>query len=80
MSTLSDGQLRVTSEPSGARVTVNGIGWGQTPLTIEHLSPGIKTVRVTREGCASQERRVDIQSSRPAARLHVTLNSEGACL
>lgn len=35
--TASDGQLRVTSVPSGARVTVNGIGWGQTPLTIDHL-------------------------------------------
>jgi hypothetical protein len=67
----------VISTPSGARVTVNGIGWGQTPLTIEHLPPGMKTVRVTRDGYVSQERFVDIRSNRPAVTLQVTLNSEG---
>jgi len=77
-STASEGQLQVTSAPSGARVTVNGIGWGQTPLTIEHLPPGRKTVRVTKEGYASQERPVDIRSQRPAIALHVTLDSEAA--
>jgi hypothetical protein len=79
MSTVSDGQLKVTSDPSGARVTVNGIGWGETPLTIEHLSPGMKTLRVTREGCASEERIVDIRGSRRAATLHVTLKTDATC-
>jgi len=79
VSTVADGQLRVTSEPSGARVTLNGIGWGETPLTIEHLSPGMKTLRVTKEGCTSQERVVDIRGSRPAATLHVTLKGDDTC-
>jgi hypothetical protein len=76
VSSAGEGQLRVTSTPSGARVTVNGIGWGQTPLTIEHLSPGMKSVRVTSEGYASQDRLVDLRSARPVATLHVTLTRE----
>src|SRR4029453_1513542 len=28
----TEGELRVTSEPAGALVTVNGIGWGPTPV------------------------------------------------
>jgi hypothetical protein len=74
VSTASDGQLRVTSVPSGARVTVNGIGWGQTPLTIDHLPPGIKSVRVTMDGYVSQEHVVDVRNNRPAVTLQVTLN------
>jgi hypothetical protein len=71
--TASEGQLRVTSTPPGARVTVNGIGWGQTPLTIGHLPLGTKTVRVTRDGYASQQRLVDIRGDQPTATLHLTL-------
>ena len=33
----ADRTLRITSDPSGARVTVNGIGWGETPLAIPYL-------------------------------------------
>jgi hypothetical protein len=71
--TASEGQLRITSTPPGARVTVNGIGWGQTPLTVGHLPLGTKTVRVSREGYASQQRVVELRSSDAAAALNVTL-------
>src|SRR5262245_56987627 len=37
-----DTALVVSSQPAGARVTVNGIGWGATPVTIRYLSPGLK--------------------------------------
>ena len=48
--------LVVTSEPAGARVTVNGIGWGVTPVAIRHLPPGDKRVRVSKEGYRAAER------------------------
>jgi cytoskeleton protein RodZ len=49
-------ELVVTTEPAGARVTVNGIAWGVSPVTIRHLPAGDKHIRVTLEGYASQER------------------------
>jgi cytoskeletal protein RodZ len=48
-------ELVVTTEPSGAHVTVNGIGWGVSPVTIRHLAPGDKHIRVTKEGFAATE-------------------------
>lgn len=38
------GQLQVRTEPSGARVTIDGIARGQAPLTVDGLSPGPHTV------------------------------------
>ena len=38
------GQLTVRSEPSGARVTVDGTPRGQTPLTLDGLMPGDHSV------------------------------------
>jgi hypothetical protein len=35
---------------------VDGIGWGSTPLTIRHLTPGTKRIRVSKPGYATQER------------------------
>jgi cytoskeletal protein RodZ len=52
--------LIVESIPAGARVTVDGIGWGVTPITIRHLPPGVKRIRVTLEGYVGQERDVRI--------------------
>jgi cytoskeleton protein RodZ len=48
--------LVVTTEPAGARVTVNGIGWGLSPVTIPYLPPGDKRIRVSKEGFGTQER------------------------
>jgi hypothetical protein len=70
--TASEAQLRVTSNPPGARVTVNGIGWGQTPLTIGHLPLGTKTIRLTRDGYASEQRVVDLSADASSA-VHIAL-------
>ena len=70
----SEPLLVVTSMPSGARVTVNGIGWGATPLTIRHLPPGPKRIRVTKEGYHSAERAV-IFPNRGRATVRVQLPS-----
>jgi cytoskeleton protein RodZ len=49
-------ELVVTTQPAGARVTVNGVGWGVSPVAIRYLPPGDKRVRVSKEGYVAQER------------------------
>ncbi len=68
---VADNTLRITSSPSGARVTVNGIGWGSTPLAIPNLPSGTKTVRLTKDGYAGAETTVTLGDNRPAS---VSLN------
>jgi hypothetical protein len=43
----TEGALRITSEPAGAQITVNGIGWGVTPVTIPYMPFGSKVIRAT---------------------------------
>jgi cytoskeletal protein RodZ len=62
-------RLVVTSLPSGARVTVNGIGWGVTPITIRNLPPGEKVIRVTKDGYIGREQRVQIDEGEAAVRV-----------
>ena len=57
-------QLTIATQPEGARVTVDGIGWGVTPVTIRHLTEGLKRVRVTADGYAAVERAIDVQPDR----------------
>jgi hypothetical protein len=68
-----EGRLVVTSEPSGARVTVNGIGWGSTPVTIRHLPSGDKEVRVSKDGYVSVQRIVQLTSDHPQHSLRLQL-------
>ena len=51
-------ELDIWTEPDGARVTVNGIGWGVAPIFIRHLEPGEQRIRVTMDGYAATERSV----------------------
>ena len=60
-------QLVVRTEPAGAHVTVNGIGWGVSPVTIRHLPPGAKHIRVTKEGFVSTERVLTIDTGQQQA-------------
>jgi cytoskeletal protein RodZ len=53
-------RLVVTTQPPGARVTVNGIGWGTTPVTIRYLPPGDKRIRVSHDGYVAAERVVTV--------------------
>jgi cytoskeletal protein RodZ len=48
-------ELVVATEPAGARVTVDGIGWGLTPVTIRYLPAGSKRIRVSKDGYAATE-------------------------
>jgi hypothetical protein len=54
-------------------VTVNGIGWGETPVTIRHLEFGAKRIRLTMQGYISQERMVGLGPERPNGTARLTL-------
>ena len=70
----TEGSLLVTSEPQGARVTVNGIGWGETPVTIRHLAFGQKRIRLTMQDHLSQERVVSLGPDRSSANVRLKLH------
>ncbi len=67
-------ELLITSEPAGARVTVDGIGWGLTPVTIRHLTPGTRHVRLTKDGYQSEERAARVAGDGLHA-LHVSMRA-----
>jgi hypothetical protein len=73
----TEARLVVTSTPAGARVTVNGVGRGATPVTIPHLSWGEARVRLSKDGYVSAERAVYLTRDRPAQSLRVTLRTRG---
>jgi len=56
---LASGQMDITSDPSGARVTVDGNAAGRTPLKVRSLAPGRHTVVVS-EGSSAVNRTVDV--------------------
>jgi hypothetical protein len=66
-------QLVITSRPSGARVTVDGIGWGVTPIRIRNLPPGVKIIRATKDGYAGRETSVQFGLTGDHARVNLTL-------
>jgi hypothetical protein len=67
-----NGRIIVRSTPAGARVLVDGRDVGKTPLTVPNLSRGSHTVRVMRDGYATQDRRVNL-ASRASTTLTVRL-------
>lgn len=71
----ADVVLAIESDPPGARVLVDGIGRGATPITIGNLAPGAIRVRVIKDGFVSQERLVQVGSPGNASTLRVTLNA-----
>ncbi len=68
------GSLRVTSEPGGARVTVNGEERGATPLDLEELPLGVYEVGVELKGHEPQTRDVALTAGEPSAAVEVTLS------
>ena len=57
-------ELVVTTQPEGARVTVNGIGWGTSPVTIRYLTTGDKRIRVSKEGYVAKEQVLHVSEGR----------------
>ena len=71
----TDVALTITSDPPGARVMVDGIGLGATPLTLHNISSGARRVRVIKDGFLSQERVVRVGAGRQPATLHLALDA-----
>jgi cytoskeleton protein RodZ len=69
-------ELTLITEPAGARVTVNGVGWGITPLTIRYIEPGAKRVRVTLDGYRAEERLVQVDAGRRAMTVRIPLRAD----
>lgn len=67
------GSFVVTTDPPGARVVINGVGWGETPLTLRHLPPGRKRVRVIKDGYVSQETEISHLGRRQPTSVHIPL-------
>jgi hypothetical protein len=65
--------LVVITEPAGARVTINGLGWGTTPLTIPNPPPGSKRIRVSKSGYRSVERVLGTDGAGAGATLRIAL-------
>ncbi len=68
-----DGELIITSTPAGARVLVNGIGRGETPVRVQHLAPGSYTIRVIYPGLPGVTQRATITPNRPSVSVSATL-------
>lgn len=66
--------LLVVSEPPGARVTINGVGYGATPARIAYPPAGVKRIRVTLDGFETEERYFGPESSLTAATLRVVMH------
>jgi TonB family protein len=69
----SVGALRIESEPSGARVRVNGQAKGQTPLQLSDLPLGSYEVRVEQKGYDPQTRDVSLKAGAVAGVLQFAL-------
>jgi hypothetical protein len=67
------GGLLVLSQPLGARVTINGVGYGTTPTRIPYLPPGPKRIRVTMDGYDTEERFFGPETSMSAATLRIVM-------
>jgi hypothetical protein len=71
----TDGRLIVTTRPAGSRVTVDGIGWGVTPITVRYLPFGAKRIRVTKDGFRAEERIVRLDAVHSTVRLQIPLRT-----
>jgi hypothetical protein len=71
--TLVEAELEIVTEPTGARLTIDGVGWGVTPVTIRYLPPGNKRLRITSDGFATDERVIHFAASQPRTTVQITL-------
>jgi len=71
----TDIALTITTDPPGARIVVDGIGRGTTPLTVHNLTGGARRVRVIKDGFLSQERVVRVGAGSQPTTLHVALDA-----
>jgi hypothetical protein len=69
---LETGALAISTEPSGANISIDGKDAGIAPLTIADLVPGNHTISVTKSGYNPSEQQVTITAG-PASQLAISL-------
>ena len=67
------GEIRVLSKPAGAWVTINGNGFGFTPLRVRYLPPGSYTVRVIQSGYKIGQTQVNLSAEQPTRTVSLAL-------
>lgn len=68
------GELRITSDPEGAVVTVNGVGWGPAPVIIRYLPFGKKLIRATKPGYVTMQRNLELGPDRRVRSVRLQLS------
>lgn len=71
---VASGALVVTSDPSGASVSVDGKREGQTPLRLDHVRPGERVVRVMMKGYEDAAARPRVDAGKEAT-VHARLTA-----
>ena len=62
MLVLDSGTVKVTSEPAGAAVTVNGVDRGVTPVTVTGIPKGRATVKLVKAGFQEEVREISMNA------------------
>lgn len=60
------GNIRIQSQPFGARIFVNGKEAGESPFTLREVLVGEHTVRLSKEGYESIEQKVEVKEDETA--------------
>ena len=61
------GSIDIISDPLDANITINGKSYGMTPTTIDDILIGDYDVVISKEGCATETRRVTIAEGTPTS-------------
>jgi len=88
-STVAGGaRMKITSEPPGASVLINGKLLGGTPLVVDGLAQGVYGLRIERSGCGPVNRSVSVNGDGltihekleplPTGALNVAVKPDGA--
>ena len=54
-------------------MTINGLAYGMSPLTLRDLPPGAKRIRVTKDGYEGEERLVKADAARSGITVRIEL-------
>lgn len=73
-----EGEIRISSNPPGAWVTVNDIGYGSAPLRVQFLPLRSYRIRFVRAGYRIAETRVTLTAERPNQTINLVLRADPA--
>jgi hypothetical protein len=69
--TVKGGELEVRSEPSGAKVYLDGKEFGESPLLLSDVSPGRHLIRIVKDGYEAYEVLENIEGDRKKVTAHL---------